>query len=150
MITLKLQRFGGYGVACAAGDLWTLEASARPDRQADDEGGYALADALVAMLILTVVLIMSLRGLGQARDAGDLAWEARRANSLLAHLIEDAPHRYEVSTGTTDGFSWQVETTGTGAERPIEVCRRAVTLASRTGRTYRAATLEACPQEPAA
>jgi len=39
-----------------------------------------------------------------------------------------------------------VETTTTGADRPVAVCRRAVSLENRLSRrTYQAATLEACP-----
>jgi hypothetical protein len=113
--------------------------------------GYALTDAMVAMLILAMTLVMSLRALGQARDVADVAWEVRRADSLIAHLIEAAPHRYATSAGASDGFGWTVETTTTGAERPVEVCHRTVALENRrSGRTYRAATLEACPIEPPA
>jgi len=101
------------------------------------------------MLILSLTLVMSLRTLGQARDAADAAWEVRRAHSLLAHLIEAAPHRYAPSAGESDGFAWTVQTTLTGAERPIEVCRRAVALKNeRSGRTFAAATLETCPLDP--
>jgi hypothetical protein len=115
----------------------------------DADAGYALTDALVAMLILATSLVLSLAALGQARDAADVAWEVRRADALLAHLIETAPHRYAASSGETDGFSWTVETTATGAERPIEVCRRAVALENeRSGRLYRGATQETCPVEP--
>lgn len=116
-----------------------------------DEAGYALADALVAVLILSMTLVLSLRALGQAREAADVAWEVRRAQALLAHLMEAAPHRYAPSAGESDGFTWTVETAITGAERPIEVCRRAVSVHSaRSGRDYAAATLETCPLEPSA
>lgn len=113
------------------------------------ERGYALTDALVAMLILSMAIVLSLDVLQQARAAADAAWEVRRADSLMAHLIEAAPHRYASSAGESDGFRWSVETTVTGAERPVEVCRRAVALRNRTsGRRYAAATLETCPLEP--
>jgi len=111
-----------------------------------DEAGFALTDALVAMLILSMTLVLSLSALGQARDVAEVAWETRRAQSLLSHLIESAPHRFEASAGSSDGFTWAVETTTTGADRPVAVCRRAVTLENRlSGRSYQAATLEACP-----
>jgi hypothetical protein len=117
----------------------------------DARAGYALTDALVAMLILAMTLVMSLRALGQARDVADRAWEVRRAETLIAYLIEAAPHRYEASAGARDGFGWRVETTTTGAERPVEICHRTVALENRhSGRRYRAATLEACPVEPLA
>jgi len=126
------------------------DAGARVRRSTTD-AGYALTDALVAMLILSLTLVMSLRALGPAGDAAEMAWEVRRADSLIAHLIEAAPHRYAPSAGTSDGFAWTVETTITGAERPVEVCRRAVALENAlSGRTYAAATLETCPVEPQA
>jgi hypothetical protein len=113
--------------------------------------GYALTDALVAMLILSMALVLSLQTLGQARDAVDMAWEVRRAGALADYLLEAAPHRFAPSAGVQDQFSWRVETTLTGAERPVEVCRRAVALENqRTGRRYAAATLETCPVEPSA
>jgi len=152
MITLKLHRFGGGRVACAAVSLDRRPAAvSRRARHEDSRAGYALTDALVAMLILAVTLITSLGALGQARRAAAVAWEVRRADTLIAHLIEAAPHRYAASAGTSDGFAWLVETTATGADRPVAVCRRAVSLENgRSGRLYRAATLEACPVEPAA
>lgn len=113
--------------------------------------GYALTDALVAMLVLSLTLVMSLRAIGQARDAAEVAWEVRRADALIAHLLQAAPHSFEASAGSSDGFAWTVATTMTGAERPVEVCRRAVSVQYRpSGRLYGAATLETCPVAPAA
>jgi hypothetical protein len=106
---------------------------------------------MVAMLILALTVVLGLRTLQQARQAADVAWEYRRAQSLLAQLMETAPRRYAESAGLRDGFRWTVETTATGAERPIEVCRRAVDLKNvRSGRTYGVSTLEACPIAPGA
>jgi len=114
-----------------------------------DSDGYALTDALVAMLILSTTLVLGLTALGQARQVADAAWEARRAEALVSYLLETAPHTYASTAGNNGAFAWTVETTGTGAERPIEVCRRAVALrAVRSGRTYGAATLETCPLDP--
>jgi hypothetical protein len=135
-------------VACVFGSPGPVR---RPIAGRARDAGYALTDALVAMLILSLALVLSLRALGQAREVADVAWEIRRADSLLAYLIEAAPHRYEASGGTSDGFRWTVETAITGAERPVEVCRRAVALKNlKSGRAYAAATLETCPLEPAA
>lgn len=151
MITVKLQRLGGQRVACVVGRPVRLGSAfgARAKRSA--EAGYALTDALVAMLILSLTLVMSMRALDRARAAAGAAWEARRADSLIGHLIEAAPHRYASSGGVSDGFAWRVETTITGAERPVAICRRAVSLQSQaSGRHFEAATLETCPVEPAA
>ena len=109
-----------------------------------------LIDALVAMLMLALSLGLAQQALGRARDVADVALETRRAQTLLTGLIERGTPSFAVQDGESDGFRWRVETTTTGAERPIEVCRRAVSLENlRTGRAYRAATLEACPLEPA-
>jgi hypothetical protein len=152
MITLKLQPVGGWRVACVfSGPSLVTRSFAARLRGGRGDAGYALTDALVAMLILSLALVLSLRALGQAREVVEVAWEVRRADSLIGHLIEAAPHRYEASAGTSDGFRWTVETAITGAERPIEVCRRAVGLTNlRSGRAYAAATLETCPVEPLA
>jgi hypothetical protein len=100
------------------------------------------------MLILSMTLILGLIALGQARDAADVAWEVRRAKVVMSRLITTVPQGYATSAGVIDGFAWTVETTGTGAERPVEICRRAVALQyARSGREYAAATLAPCPLE---
>lgn len=110
------------------------------------QSGYVLTDALVAMLILSLSLMMSLSALGRAREVADVASEVRRAQVLMVHLMETAPRRYGSVAGLSDEFAWSVETVVTGAERPIEICRRALTLKNaRSGRTYAAATQEVCP-----
>lgn len=110
------------------------------------DGGYAAVDALVALLILSSTLIMSFQALQQAGRTANAAGEARRAQTLLVYLLETSPRVLEPREGEVEGFSWRVEMDATGAERPIEVCRRSATLHARTsGRTYAAATLETCP-----
>jgi len=97
-----------------------------------------------------MALILSLRALQQARDTAEVAWELRRAQVLLAHLLDTAPWRYAASSGESDEFTWAVETSPIGAERPIEVCRRAASIENvRTGRAFRAVSLETCPLEGA-
>jgi type II secretory pathway pseudopilin PulG len=115
-------------------------------RQADAEAGYALTDALVAVLILATVLILSLVALGQARAAADVAWEARQARVLLDNLLQTGPRQDQPLVGRTGAFTWILRTETTGAERPIAICRRSVSLEhAQSGRSYAAATLETCP-----
>lgn len=110
------------------------------------EEGYALIDALVGLLIIALGIVFSLQAGRQAKVAADQAWEVRRAQTLLAQLMETGPRSLEDATGETDAFTWRVETRITGGERPIEVCHRQVTLTNqRSQRTYQAATLETCP-----
>jgi hypothetical protein len=123
-----------------------LQRAARPGIAAD--GGYALIDALVGLLIIAMGLIFSLEAGQQARAAADQALEVRHAQTLLTQLIETGPRGFDDAAGATDAFAWQIETRATGGERPIEVCHRQVTLTNvRSKRTYQAATLETCPIE---
>ncbi len=97
-------------------------------------------------MIISLALAMSYQILQQARQAATVAWEARRADTLLRFLLETSPRSLDVRTGATDGFSWRVQTDSTGAETPIQICRRSAMLhAAGSGRTYQAATLETCP-----
>ncbi|MFZ3004791.1 MAG: hypothetical protein WA047_01360 [Phenylobacterium sp.] len=100
----------------------------------------------MALMILALGLILSLQAVTQARHAAAMAWEIRRAHTLLTHLMESAPRSFDELRGDSDGFAWRVQVQLTGAERPVEVCRRSTTLTNvRSGRTYAAATLETCP-----
>lgn len=113
------------------------------------DAGYAAVDALVALMIISVTLIMSFQALQQADRTAKAALEARRAQTLLAYLLETTPRAFAEREGEGEGFTWRVETDATGAERPIEVCHlRAVLHSQASGRTYAAATLQTCP-EPA-
>ncbi|WP_340643888.1 hypothetical protein [Phenylobacterium sp.] len=126
------------GAACGVG--------AKPAPTGDAASGYAAVDALVALMIISMTLIMSFKAMAQAGQTTAAATEVRRAEALLSYLLESTPRGYEVAAGRTDGFAWRVELDATGAERPVEVCRRAASLTSvDSGRTYKAATLETCP-----
>ncbi len=115
-------------------------------RERSGSEGFAAVDALVALLVLSVVLMMSFQALHQAGRVALAAAETRRAETRLSALLQTSPRDFDVHEGAGDGFTWRVETDATGAERPIEVCRRAASLHSEaSGRTYKAATLETCP-----
>jgi Tfp pilus assembly protein PilV len=118
-----------------------------PTGEAAADGGFALVDALVALLLLSTTLIFCLDAVTQANRAAKAAAEVRRANTLLANLIDTAPSDLENDLdGRTDGFDWRFETRTTGAERPIIVCRRLATAENRqTHRRYQISTLETCP-----
>jgi len=113
-----------------------------------DDAGYALIDALVGMLILSLAIIFSLDAGRQARVAAEQAREVSRARTLLAQLVETGPRTFDDTTGASDDFTWTVQTRATGGERPIEVCHRQVLLTNiGSRRNYQAATLETCPIE---
>jgi hypothetical protein len=119
---------------------------ARPTR--DGREGYAVVDALVALMIISLAAVLSFRALDQADRSAKSGQEVRRAQVLASRLMDAMPRTYKAATGETDGFTWRLETNPTGADRPIEVCHRWVKLTNvSTRRTYEIATLETCPLE---
>jgi hypothetical protein len=115
------------------------------------DGGYAAVDAMVALLIIALTIVLSLQAVLQARRSAAMADEIRGAQVLMARLLDSGPRSFSPAAGTTNGFSWRLETAPTGLDRPIALCHRGVTLNSAaTGRTFKAGTLETCPDEPIA
>jgi hypothetical protein len=112
----------------------------------DMRDGYAAVDAMVALLMLSLAVIFSLRAMQQGEKAADLAHELQAANVLTEALMQDGPRRFGAATGWSRGFAWTLETQATGAERPIELCRRFLVLRSEaSSRRYWAASTETCP-----
>lgn len=123
-------------------------AVATPSRsgRAQADAGFAAVDALVALSIIAVAMVLSFEALTQASRAASAALEVRRAETLLRNVLEAAPRTYDTSGGASGGFTWRVDTQATGAERPIAICRRAAALRHvASGRGYEASTLETCP-----
>lgn len=112
--------------------------------------GHAVVDSLVALMILSLASILSFRAVLQADRVATFARETRVAQTLLDDLMRTAPRSFVDAGGEARGFNWTVETRRTGAERPIEVCRRRVVVVNgESGRRYWAATLETCPASEA-
>lgn len=108
--------------------------------------GYAAVDALVALIILSLTVILSLGAFQTAARAARMAAEAEAAGALLAWLGDSEPKAFEGSAGTTPGFEWTVQTQPTASSALIDVCRRAVDLVGRrSGRHYGVVTLVTCP-----
>lgn len=120
----------------------------RIPRHTMSDDGFVAVDAMVALLIISLATILSLQAVRVAHQAASTAREYSRANVLLAYILDAGPRSFAPTTGVTDGFSWQLVTQTTGFDRPIAVCRRALTMrANGTGRAFQASTLEACPAE---
>lgn len=118
---------------------------------ASGDDGYAVIDALVALMILSVTVVLGLVALQQTVGVSEAAWEARQAHTLIRHVMNTGPRDLGGAAGEAQGFSWRLETQLTGADRPIPICRRAVSLvAADSGRGYKAATLTPCPEDPKA
>lgn len=113
--------------------------------------GYAAVDALVALIILSLTVILSLSAFQTAARAARIAAEAEAARTLLARLVESEPKDLDGSVGSTPAFAWTVQTQPTASNALIDVCRRAVDLvARRSGRHYGVVTLVTCPPRSAA
>jgi hypothetical protein len=125
---------------------WRRRAAAHFIARAADSGGAAAADAMVALIILALTTVLTLTALDQAGRVATAALEVRHAQFLLEWLMESGPRSLTPAAGAADGFSWQVVTQLTGADQPISICRRAVSLVhQRSGRAYATATLVTCP-----
>jgi hypothetical protein len=157
MIRLRTQRWGaalllvratgtdhrqlGWTEACALRARAKL-ATSRDRRDA----GYVAVDAMVALLIVALTVILSLTVAERAGRAAQLAQDTRQADSLLRDLLVSGPRSLQMVSGVTGGYQWSIETQITGADRPIEVCRRFVQIASPAPvRRYWASTMEPCP-----
>jgi hypothetical protein len=106
---------------------------------------------MVAMLILSLCAILSMRSMEQADRVARRAEEIRQARTLLNELIDNGPRDLTPTLGATGPFQWTLETQPTGADRPVAVCRRVASLTTvGTPRRYVLATLEACPPESGA
>jgi hypothetical protein len=105
---------------------------------------------MVALLIISLSTVLSLRAIEVARRVAATAEEVRGANVLLGELLDTGPRVLTVSSGATNGFAWTIETQPAGSERPVAECRRLVTVTNvTTARRYSTSTLEACPPEDA-
>lgn len=113
----------------------------------DSDEGHAVVDAMVALLILALTVTLSLQALLQAQRTSDRAAEIGAARALIDNLMAAGPRSLVPAEGVAGAFAWRVKTEATGAERPVEVCRRAVEVVeAESGRTYAAATLSVCPE----
>ena len=91
-----------------------------------------------------------MQALRQAQFASARADEIGQAQRLIRQLMRTPTDGYAPLAGATPAFDWRVEIQPTGADLPVSVCRRAVSVAARrTHRTYAAATQEVCPLEAA-
>jgi hypothetical protein len=144
---LKRNALGAAGVDREAGGARSAERHARLAAASSGSDGHALVDAMVALLIIATTVVLSLNALGIARRAAMAANEVQRAHSLLRQLMMSAPRQFGAVDGRAAGFAWSVETSPTGAEAPVEVCRRAVrAINERSRRAYAISTLEVCPK----
>ena len=120
-------------------------------RRADD--GFAVIDALMALMILSITISLTLAAGITSRRVAAAAEEAREAETALAMLLAGSQGRgaIGVSSGQLGRFDWRREvavSTLPDANAETRLCRISVSLrASGQRRIYRAATLRSCRVE---
>jgi hypothetical protein len=108
--------------------------------------GHVAVDAMVALLIVSLAIVLSLRTVRQSEQAAALAEELRRANVLMNQVMLEGPRSFTPAQGATNGFDWSLETQTIGDDRPVEVCRRVVRLTNHaSSRRFWASTFVICP-----
>lgn len=113
------------------------------------DGGFAAADALVALMILSTTVVLSLGAMETATRAGAAAAESQRATTLLRYLLDTAPISPSAVRGVTDGFDWSLNVTPSANPSGIPsapLCIRTASLRdAKAGRTYQLADEAICP-----
>lgn len=118
------------------------------DAVADPTAGYAAIDALVALMVISITLILSIAAAATARSAATAAAVERAAGQRLRAVMAAAPRRLAAAEGVQGGYSWRVETLPEGAGAggaSFQPCRRRAQLKDlRSGRVWRLETTEFC------
>lgn len=112
-------------------------------RRSDSESGFAVLDALIALLLISIALIGTLSLLAAADRVASLAYELVRARTALEWLLLD-PAAPETGV-TTRGESWSVSTEVLDAAEPVAVCLRRARFRSPRGADYASTTYVVCP-----
>ncbi len=145
LISVPLQRLGAARVLKRQSRDVNCDGRAARARERG-EAGYVAVDAMVALLIISLSTILSLQAVRSAHQAVTAANEYKRAEILLSFLLDTGPRSFTPSRGRAGGFTWTLVTQPTGLDRPIAVCRRALTVqAEQSARVYNASTREICP-----
>jgi len=142
---------GGRGVLARFVSVLLCERHVAEPSVGGDEG-FAAIDAMVALVILSTTIILSLGAVETARRASVAAAEIRHATGLMQGLLETAPRQVGVVDGQADGFAYRVATAVSKtnpASQWVQLCDRTVSVRNvRTGRNYILADAEVCPPEP--
>ena len=107
-----------------------------------DEAGFAAVDALVALLILSSTLVLSLSGLQTAARLSRTAEETGEATALARGVLADTADL----EGRSGGLVWAVETHPWSAGDGVAgLCERNLVIRSiQDGRLFRFSTAGAC------
>jgi Tfp pilus assembly protein PilV len=110
--------------------------------------GFALLDALVALLILSITLTMAIGAAQTARQASLAAANIQSADYTLRALLDTTPMVPGTAKGRTSMFDWRMSTAAVDAQASstaVQICSRTAELFSRRdGRRYRLDTAAIC------
>jgi hypothetical protein len=112
------------------------------------EAGFAAVDALVALTILTMTLVLAIASAEGARRAALAADEIHRARDLMRYLAETSAGEPGARQGRSGPFNWAVRVAPTdtaAAFGKLHACARHVDVTSRfTGRHFTLTTAALC------
>lgn len=123
----------------------------RRKRQPALPNGFAAIDALVALVILTTTIGLSITAAAQSRRLATAAAETRGATAVLQQLADRAPSA--ISSGTTSGFEWRILVSRPDTDplaAHLATCRMSISARSVSDRQrFGVSTLVSCAPEPA-
>lgn len=110
--------------------------------------GFALVDALTALVMLATVIALALSVVGTSRRLAAAASETHQAVTALNYLLVLPLQSQIARSGESSAFTWRVALASASAPAHLGVpmCQRSVVLQSRKSqRGYQAESLEPCP-----
>ena len=123
-------------------------------RLADGAAGFAAVDALVALVILSSALGLTLAATQNARKVAAQAARTRQAEALCRYLLATGAGVIGATAGRASDLDWRLEVrrVSTDAHAPqSRLCDASVAVrASNGGRTFTMSTTTFCHDEPPA
>lgn len=116
-----------------------------------DSAGFAAVDALMALTILAITIAFAMNAVSVGQRAARAASEARKAQALMAALLDGPSRQPGIYRGKNSGMGWTVTVAPRLADTAPHLCDARVEVAGRVAqRTYRLSTTEICPEPPEA
>lgn len=115
--------------------------------------GFAVVDALVALVILSSALGLSLAATQSARKLANQAARTRQAEALCRYLLATSADVVGISAGQSAGLLWRLEVRPMSADAQAlqsRLCEASVAVRSQdSGRAFVMSTAVSCKTEPA-
>lgn len=110
----------------------------------ENDAGYAIVDALVALVLFASILSLGLAADLTAAKLGERAREVERVRSELVSRLEAAPTKVGVQSGRSGDLAWTVTVEAPNPSVAEDLCRVAVDVTPAKGRAVKLATLRPC------